>query len=173
MFDEIFLTRLGAKLIYHEMFRWYQLQHAAVKIDAGLTMGLLSIGICFDYYNYVNNILSGLNFVYLFVYIILNKNFLRKERKAEELIIIFLRTVFYAYNIYLFYLMFHNNSEYFTDGYGREISIGIFSFISCVIVFIWISTIKCMGNFNKGFKNVLATEMKEDNALVIDSDNEY
>lgn len=172
MFDEIFITRLGAKLIYHKMFHWYQVQHAAVKIDAGLTLGYLSLSICFSYKDIVGDVLSGLNMIYCFIYIILNKRYLRKELKMEELCVIILRTVFYVYNIYLLYKNFTNDMSYFTEGFGKFVAASVFSLITIFLITVWVSTFKCMGNFNKGFKNVLAAENCEEN-LNIDSDNEY
>lgn len=172
MFDEIFIARLGAKLIYHEMFKWYQIQHSAVKIDAGLTLGYLSLSICFSYQNVVTNILSSLNLVYCFLYIILNKRYLRKELKVEELSIIILRTVFHVYSIYLLYMNFENTMQYFTEGFGKHVSSIMFCLITIFLIIVWFSTFKCMDNFNKGFKKVLEAENNQE-TLANDSDNEY
>lgn len=161
-FDEIFVRRLGAKLIYHQMFKWYQIQHSSVKLDAGLCMVFMTIDLCFDYGNTAKTIVSGLCFIYCFVYIVLCKSFLRNEKKMHVIATLSIRAVFYLYSILCLIRLlmnFETDDTYFKQGIGKAITSVVFGLMTIFLAVIGYSTIICFGNFNKGFKVILSTKL--------------
>lgn len=154
-FDEIFLDKLGTKVIYHDMFKWSQSHHVAVKSDAGLKFAFIACDLCFRYEEVVADSIDVIYLVLMIFYIILMKYYLRHEIANWLWITLGIRILFLGWDAYVLYELLNYNHIYFTEGAGRIIAIMTFSLMIIAIIFEIITSIKCVGNYGKGLRDMI------------------
>lgn len=154
------------------MFKWFQSQHVFVKVDSGLTMSLLACDICFRYDSIADDTLATINIVFMILYIVIMKYFMRYENSIGVFVSLFIRFIFICYNIYLAIRLFNLNHLYFTKGFGKEVIIIITSLILISYILQVFTSIKCINNFKKGLRDIINKQRKSNlNTITSEADN--
>ena len=157
-FDNIFISRIGAKLTYHKIFKWNQRLHALNKIDAGFTFALISCYICFLYSNIILLVLSICYFVFMILYVFMIKLGLRRENKIILFSGLIVRLLFNGIDVYGILSLFNSNLEFFKNN-GKFIIIINISLVGIYYIFQIISSVVCSTNFGKGLRDMMEKQV--------------
>lgn len=159
-FDDIFLEKLGSKVIYHDMFKWNQSNHVAVKIDAGFKFVFIALDLCFRYEEVVSDTFDAIYFILIILYIVLMKYYLRYEVSLWLWVTVSIRVCLVAWDIYVLSNLVHSDHPYFSDGAGNVVAIGTFTVIVIAIIFEVFTSYKCVTNFGKGLRDMINKQHK-------------
>lgn len=160
-FDEIAMEKLGTKLIYHEMQKWCQFQHAIVKTDTGLLAVFVATCLCFG----INNIFYPIADVLLLIFGVANifvmKYFNRHEKPKGVVIFLVLRVLLQGYVVFRLIELINNvtggekNIEFFTEGYGEKMTITLVALNFVIVIGEVLSSVKCIYNYGKGLREMI------------------
>lgn len=171
-FDNIFISRIGAKLTYHKIFKWNQRLHALNKIDTGFTLALISCYICFLYNNLILLISSISYFLFMIIYVIIIKLGLRKENKFILLFGLLIRLLFSGIDVYGIYSLFSSELDFFKNN-GKFIILINISLVGIFFIFQVIGSVICTNNFGKGLRNMMEKQVNSiDMNTTINSNDE-
>jgi len=83
-FETIFLEKLGAKELFHKIFRLYKFQYSMVKTDLGLIIFLLTTTFAFDHQHIEFVIIDCVDFVLSVFVVLLMYHYIRNEKKRTD-----------------------------------------------------------------------------------------
>jgi len=168
IFEDKFFQRLGAKVKFHDMFKWVQFNNSCMKNDLGFFLMLVLGTYIFDYHSYMFCIVETVLVILSIGLIIILRRSLRKEDKRNVCIVIVTKIFIFAYLIMrIIYLM---DSDLFKAKEGNEkyaainiillIVFGICNF--CNLFLIIFSSCKSITLFGTGLKEVLLSQKVQD-----------
>lgn len=165
IFEEKFIDKLGAKLIYHSMFKWIQFQNSMIKLDTGLVVFLTLTFLIFDN---KHTALVPTDVICLLLVVPMTfvmKKFIRDEVRSGAIATVSVRCILQCYTIFriIDFITDDDKSEdFFTDGVFGEATVLIAGISDIVIiVIVVISTIVCVRNFGKGLKEMIKMQSEE------------
>jgi len=166
-FELIFMEKFGAKEIYHKIFGWMQYQHSMLKSDIGLIVFLLITTYLYDRDSIALDIVDALFFVAAVNIVVFMRLMIRRENKKFAYMLLGLRIAMEGYKIFRVCTLL-KQSEVHLAGFGYICVIGTTIFDELILIFIIISTIKCVNNFGKGFKEMVMKQKEHDKDKVND-----
>ena len=159
-FDEIFMFKLGAKLVYHEMFKWTQFLRATIKTDLCLSLFVYIAFLCFDHNSVFVITSSSICILFNIMFIFLMKKYLKEEMKCVIYVLISIRICIFGLMISSFSVLIQESTDSFITEYNGILYISICMFIVLLaLIFEFISCIKCTNNFGKGLQMMIERQM--------------
>ena len=134
------MFKLGAKLIYHDMFKWTQFLRATIKTDLCFSLFVYIAFLCFCYDSVFILVNSSIGIVFNVLYILLVKKSIKEENKCIIIFIVIVRIVVFGLMIATFILLTKYSIDSFIIKYNGILYILIVMLIIfCTIIFECIS----------------------------------